>query len=175
MKYIRYIILITTLVISSWICSPSQAFEGDWEAGASPSAFLMPSRDIYGGGAELFARYTVIHGLNISMGAGFYGAKRTSLDDALGLYTLRAGAIYTLDILEWVPGVGLHVSALFSEDKKDIWHDKGKGMGLDFDIFIQYRGIRSLGIALFFAYHLVFVGPDYMTTGFSFTWHSDRF
>lgn len=172
---IRRILSFLLLSASLLFCTSSQAFEGDWEAGAAPGAILMPSRDTYGGGAELFARYTVIHGLSINFGAGFYGAQRTALHHPLGLYTLRAGAVYALDVLEWVPGAGLHLSALFSEDKKDIWHDKGKGLGLDFDLFVQYRGFRQLGIGLFFTYHLVFTGPDYMTTGLSFSWHSDSF
>lgn len=175
MNQIQQLIAFFILAITLLFSVPAHAFEGDWEAGAAPGAIIMPSRDVYGGGAEIFARYTVIHGLNVSFGAGFYGAQRTSLEYPLGLYTLRAGLTYVLDILEWVPGVGLHVSALFSEDKKDIWHTKGKGMGLDFDIFVQYRGIRQLGIGVFFSYHLVFVGPDYMTTGLSLSWHSDIF
>ncbi len=153
----------------------AHALEGDWEIGASPSAILMPSHHIYGGGTELFTRYSVIDGLSLNAGAGFYGAQQTDLKNALGLYTLRLGVFYALDVLQWVPGVGINLSALFSEDKTYDYHRGGHGMGVDFDIYVQYRGIRHLGIGLFFSYHLVFVDADYMTVGLSFSWNSGMF
>lgn len=151
------------------------ALEGDWEAGTNMGAILMPSRDIYGGGAELFARYSVLDGFSIGAGAGFYGAQQTELKSSLGLYTLRVGAAYALDVLQWVPGVAFHVSALFSEDKAWKWHKDGHGMGVDFDFFVQYKGIRHLGIGVFFSYHLVFVDADYMTVGINLSWFSGMF
>ncbi len=158
------------------LCSiNAQALEGDWELGGAPGAILMPDRNIYGGGAELFARYFAIDGLSINLGAGFYGAKQIDAKYSLGLYTLRTGIFYSLDVLQWVPGVGLNLSALFSEDKTYKYQKDGHGMALDFDFFIQYRGIRHLGIGLFFSYHLVFVDTDYMTVGLSLTWNSGMF
>lgn len=140
-----------------------------------PTAILMPSHNIYGGGMELYARYSVIDGLSLNAGAGFYGAKQTDLNAALGLYTLRVGLFYVLDVLQWVPGVGINISSLSSEDKTYDYHRKGNGMGVDFDIYVQYRGIRHLGIGLFFSYHLVFTDVDYMTAGLSLSWYSGMF
>ena len=170
--HIRQIILIILL-----LCLPASAYalEGDWEVGGNAEAILLPSPDIYGGGAEFFARYSVIDGLSLDFGAGFYGARQKDIDLSLGLYTLRFGIFYALDVLQWVPGVGLHVSALFSENEDRKWHRDGHGMGMDFDIFVQYRGIRHLGIGIIFSYHLVFVDVDYMTVGISFSWNSGMF
>ena len=48
-------------------------------------------------------------------------------------------------------------------------------MGIDFDIGIQYRGIRQFGIGLYFSYHLVFTDTDYMTAGITLQWYSGMF
>lgn len=171
----RRILSLLTFAVSLLCCSRAYALEGDWETGAQVGAIILPKRDIYGAGAEFFARYTVIHGLSVSLGAGAYGAQQSELKYPLGLYTLRAGVVYTLDILEWVPGAGIHLSSLFSEDKHAVWHDDGKGLGIDLDIYVEYRGIRQLGLGIFLGYRLVFAGPDYVTTGVSVSWHSGLF
>ncbi len=171
----RQFISILTLLLSLTVCASAQALEGDWEIGGAPGAILMPSRDIYGGGAELFARYSIIDGLSLNMGAGFYGAQQTDLNNSLGLYTLRTGIFYALDVLQWVPGIGVNISALFSENDAWKFHRDGHGMGIDFDIYVQYRGIRHIGIGVFFSYHLVFVDADYMTVGLSLSWYSGMF
>lgn len=153
------------------------ALEGDWEVGGSPSVFLLPSRDIYGAGAELYARYDVLDGLSVGVGAGFYGTQQTVIEQSMGMYTLRAGIFYSFDVLQWVPGVGLNVSALFSENELWKWHRDGNGIGVDFDVYVQYRGIRNVGIGVFFSYHLVFADLDsnYMTAGLMFSWYSGMF
>lgn len=153
----------------------SLALEGDWTAGASPAAFIMPQNAIYGAGTDLFARYSVLDGLDIGGGFGIYGAKNTKANKALGIYSLRVGAVYNLDILQWVPSAGIHLSALFSEDKLEKWHRKGNGLAIDFDLSVQYRGIRHWGIGAFFSYHLVFTDDDYMTVGLIIQWYSGRF
>ncbi|MBQ8038223.1 MAG: hypothetical protein IJ268_14635 [Proteobacteria bacterium] len=168
-------ILLTALPMASLNSKEAQALESDWELGALPAAFMMPSFDIYGAGTELFARYDVIDGLSLNAGAGFYGAQQTTLQKPLGLYTLRAGAFYALDVLQWVPGIGINLSALFSESRLHNFHRDGHGMGIDFDLYVQYRGIRHLGIGIFASYHLVFVDADYITAGLSISWYSGMF
>lgn len=171
----HHLIAVTLALFCAFWTTNALALEGDWELGGAPGAFIMPDRDIYGGGTELFARYFVLDGLSLNLGAGFYGAKQIDAKFALGLYTLRTGIFYSLDVLQWVPGVGLNISALFSENKTYKFQKDGHGMAVDFDLFIQYRGIRHLGIGLFFSYHLVFVDDDYMTAGLSITWNSGMF
>jgi len=156
-------------------CSKAHALEGEWEIGAMPMALIMPQGDTYGGGLEIFGRYAVTDGLKISAAfAASVNAIRPT-GDILGLYYARIGLIYSLDILEWVPSAGLHISALFSEHPRHRWTMSDNGMGVDFDLMVQYRGIRKFGIGLGFTYHLVFVGRDYMTVGLSFSWFSDEF
>ena len=59
--------------------------------------------------------------------------------------------------------------------KKWVEFAKAHGMGIDFDIGIQYRGIRQFGIGLYFSYHLVFTDTDYMTAGITLQWYSGMF
>ena len=173
----RIVSILVFMIAFACVGVNAWALEGDWEAGGAPAAFLLPTRDIYGAGAELYARYDVLDGLSVNFGAGFYGAQQTVIKQSLGLYTLRAGIFYAFDVLQWVPGVGLNISALFSENTLWKWHRDGNGMGVDFDIYVQYRGIRNVGIGIFFSYHLVFADLDsnYMTTGFTFSWYSGMF
>lgn len=173
---LRAAVLASAMLTMNCIAShDALALEGDWELGALPAAFMMPSFDIYGAGSELFARYDVIDGLSIHAGAGFYGTQQTTLQKPLGLYTLRAGIFYALDVLQWVPGVGINLSALFSESRLHNFHRDGHGMGIDFDLYVQYRGIRHLGIGIFASYHLVFIDADYITAGLSISWYSGMF
>ena len=171
------VIFLMFVLCSVWTgAKDAVALEGDWEVGMSPGAVIMPSRDIYGGGAELFARYSVLDGLDIGVGAGAYGAHHG--DDgghALGIYSVRAGVMYALDILQWVPRAGVHISSIFSEDDRFSWHRGGHGMGIDFDIQVQYRGIRHVGIGVFFGYRLVFTDHDMMLAGLTVSWISGEF
>ncbi len=153
----------------------AHALEGDWEIGGNAETILMYSRDIYGGGGKFFARYSVLDGFSLGASAGFYGAQDTDIKKSLGIYTLSLDMIYALDILAWVPGAGISLSSLFSENKVWKWHNKGHGLSLDFDVFVQYRGIRHLGIGIFFSYHLVFVDADYITVGLGISWFSGMF
>lgn len=172
----RYVApLLFLLTLYPLASKPAIALEGDWTAGASPAAIFIPSDDIYGAGADVFARYAVLDALELSLCAGFYGAQLTTSKQALGLYNLRFGAIYILDVLQWVPWAGIHLSSLFSEDKHKKWHHDGHGLGVDLDVGVQYRGIRQFGIGIFFSYHLVFADSDYMTAGITLQWHSGIF
>lgn len=164
-----------TLAASCLCAHNALALEGDWELGAAPAAWIQPSRQIYGGGAELFAHYAVTDGLQLSFGAAAYGAKNTEWHEALGIYSLRIGLAYALDILQWVPALGVHVSSLFSENTRYDFHRNGHGMAVDFDISVQYRGFRHIGLGIFFGYHLVFVDDDYMTAGLQISYHSGDF
>ena len=134
-----------------------------------------PAADIYGAGASIFARYAILDSLELGASAGFYGAQHTKDKRALGLYNIRLGANYVLDVLQWVPWAGIYISSIFSEDTHKKWHKDGHGMGIDFDIGIQYRGIRQFGIGLYFSYHLVFTDTDYMTAGITLQWYSGMF
>ena len=158
-------------------CFPVSAYalEGDWEVGGLGAAILQPGHDIYGGGAEAYARYALTDGFSLSAGAAIYGAHSQKFNKSFGLYTLRVGGVYALDILQWVPSIGVHFSALFSENDNYSWHRGGKGLGIDFGAQIQYRGIRHLGIGLFYRYHLVFIACDYHTLGISISWFSGDF
>ncbi|MBR4984496.1 MAG: hypothetical protein IKY83_01990 [Proteobacteria bacterium] len=168
-------IVLAMTALSAFCGREVLALEGDWELGALPAAFMMPSTDIYGAGAELYARYDVIDGLSLNIGAGFYGAQQTVIKHSLGLYTLRAGIFYALDVLQWVPGIGINLSALFSESQMMYFHREGHGMGIDFDLYVQYRGIRHFGIGIFASYHLVFIDADYITAGLTISWYSGMF
>ena len=169
------IILFTLLTLCFVPISSAFALEGDWEIGGAPTAFLLPARNIYGGGAEFFARYSVLDGLSVGLAAGAYGARITEINHSLGLYTLRAGLFYSLDVLQWVPVIGLNVSSIFSKDEIYLWHRNAHGMSVDFDFQLLYRGIRHLGIGVFFSYHIVLVDEDYMTTGLTISWFSGMF
>ncbi len=155
--------------------SDAHGLEGDWTAGAAPAAIIIPQKDVYGGGASIFARYAVLDALELGLSSGFYGARNTKNKYALGLYNVRFGVNCILDILQWVPSAGIHFSALFSEDSREKYHRGGRGLALDFEVGVQYRGIRQFGIGIFFAYHLVFIDDDYMTAGISLQWHSGLF
>lgn len=170
-----FIILSTLLALCFLPVSSASALEGDWELGAAPAAFFMPSRDIYGGGAELFGRYSVLDGLSVGLAAGAYGARNTELKHALGIYNLRAGLFYSLDVLQWVPVIGLNVSSIFSDNQTYQWHRNAHGLSVDFDFQLLYRGIRHLGIGIFFSYHIVLVDEDYMTAGLTLSWFSGMF
>ena len=172
MNYINKLLILLVLC-----CFPVSAYalEGDWEAGGLGLAYLPPGRDIYGGGAEAYARYAVTDGFSLSAGAAAYGVRSQKYNKAFGLYTLRIGGVYALDILQWVPSIGVHFSSQFSENRDYSWHRGGKGLGIDFGIQIQYRGIRHLGIGLIYRYHLVFIASDYHTVGISISWFSGDF
>ena len=161
--------------VSAW------ALEGDWEVGGDVTSVFMVTPGSIGVGGDIFARYNIYDGLSLSAGAGAYymhssdeivsGRKMGSF----GLYTLRVGIYYALDIINWVPSAGIHLDTYFSENNDWKWHRDGKGFGVDAEIQIQYRGIRHLGIGLFFSYHLMFTSPDYMTLGLSASWFSGEF
>ena len=155
--------------------APVLALEGDWELAGDASAFLMPDHELYGAGAEFLARYSVLDGFSLGAGLGAFGVRDGNLARSHALFRLHAGASYALDVLQWVPGVGVHFSALFAADDARKWHRDAHGLGLDFEAFVQYRGIRHLGIALFFRYHVVFADSDYMTVGLRFSWFSGEF
>lgn len=176
----KFYTIIFTIFIAffafTYASEDAYALEGDAEAGAMLGAILSPSENVYGGGVEFYGRYCVVDGLSVGGGVGIYGARDLDLKRDLGLYNIRLGLVYALDILEWVPAVGLHVSELLSEAKHLTWNkNAGSGFGVDFDVQVQYRGIRSLGLAIFFSYHLAFTASDYMTAGFAVSWHSDVF
>ena len=168
-------LVIFAFLVSCFWMSHAYALEGDWEAGGDVAAMLMPSSDIYGGGVDLYARYHVIDGLGIGGGIGLYGAHSGKYDNSFALFNFRVGAMYSIDIIEWVPSFGVHLSALFSKNHDYSWHRKGRGMGLDFDAMVQYRGIPQIGIGAFFRYHLVFTDNDYMTVGLCVSWFSGIF
>ena len=172
MRFVQKVFILFVLC-----CFPSAALalEGDWEAGGMGAAILQPAHDIYGGGAELYARYALTDSFSLSAGAAAYGVRSQKFNKSFGLYTLRAGAVYAIDILQWVPSFGIHFSSLFSENDNYSWHRGGKGLGIDFGAQIQYRGIRHLGIGLFYRYHLVFIACDYHTMGISISWFSGDF
>ena len=172
MRFVQKVFILLVLC-----CFPSVALalEGDWEAGGLGLAYLQPGRDIYGGGAELFARYAVTDGFSLSAGAAAYGVRSQKFNKSFGLYTLRIGGVYSLDILQWVPSVGVHFSSQFSENRDYSWHRGGKGLGIDFGAQIHYRGIRHFGIGVFYRYHLVFIACDYHTVGISVSWFSGDF
>ncbi|MBO4351012.1 MAG: hypothetical protein J6A01_08715 [Proteobacteria bacterium] len=172
---IPFIILFTFLALCFLPMSSASALEGDWELGAAPTAFFMPAHNIYGGGAEFFGRYSVLDGLSVGLAAGIYGARNNDLNQALGIYQLRAGMFYSLDVLQWVPVIGLNVSSIFSEDQTYLWHRNAHGLSVDFDFQLLYRGIRHLGIGIFFNYHIVLVDEDYMTAGLTVSWFSGMF
>ena len=161
--------------VSAW------ALEGDWEVGGDVTSVFMVTPGSFGGGGDIFARYNIYDGLSLSASAGAYYMHSNALLDSgqkmgsFGLYSLRAGIYYALDIIQWVPSVGIHLNTYFSENKDWKWHRAGNGFGLDAEIQIQYRGIRHFGVGLFFSYHLMFTSPDYMTLGLSFSWFSGEF
>ena len=162
---------------AAFLMSPAtaHALEGDCEAGIIAKAFISPQANIYGGGAELYFAYDALDGLSFHVAAGFYGGYELDIDDAVGLYNMRVGLMYALDILEWVPAIGVHFSELMSESGNQPWADGYNGWAVDFDLQVEYRGIRNVGIGFHFTYHLVFTNDDYMTAGFSVSWHSDTF
>ena len=174
-RFITAKTIFLTLFLLFGIASPAFALEGDWETGGMGSAVLMPARSIYGGGGEFFARYALTDGFSLSGGAAVYGVHSQKLKKSFGLYSMRVGGVYALDILQWVPSFGVHFSALFSENENYSWHRSGKGLGLDFGAQIQYRGIRHFAVGLFYRYHLVFTGCDYHTLGISVSWISGDF
>ena len=169
------LILLAACFSCGLLASNACALEGDWELGGAPSAFLLPERSIYGGGAEIYARYSVLDGLAISLAGAIYGAKNTDVQNTFEIYTARIGLYYSLDVLQWVPAIGLHVSSVFSNDEAYQWHRDLHGLSVDFDFQIMYRGIRHLGIGAFFGYHIVLVDEDYMTIGLAISWFSGMF
>lgn len=165
---------ILPIFLAFWLWpSTSHALEGDWELGGDVAAFLMPHRDLYGGGGEFIARYSVLDGLSVGAGFGIYGARQTTSRENLALFQLNLGVHYALDVLEWIPGVGVQFSSLF--DDSGTFHRDGHGLAVDFEAFVQYRGFRQIGIAIFFRYALVFVDDDFMTVGLRFSWFSGLF
>ncbi len=150
------------------------AFEGDCEAGFIAKAIIAPSPSIYGGGAEFYFGYEVLDGLAFHAAAGFYAANNSKIG-TFGLYNVRIGAMYALDIIEWVPAIGIHFSELMTESDKVTWNEGYNGWAIDFDAQVEYRGIRHVGLGLHFTYHLVFTKDDYMTLGLSVSWHDDSF
>ena len=176
-------LLIASAFATSLLAFPlsASALEGDWEIGGDlAGAFFI--NGAMGGGAELFARYNIYDGLSISGGLAGYAIHATAPDTGklrpkvnFGLYSMRVGIFYALDIINWVPSAGIHISTFFSENKDWKWHRGGNGFGADFDLQVQYRGIRHLGIGLGLSYHLMFTSPDYFTVNLSASWFSGEF
>ena len=171
----RYLLSLVAFLFTFCFISHAYALEGDWEAGGDVTAVLMPSRDIYGGGADVYARYHVIDGLGVGGGIGLYGVHSDRIDKSFALFNLRVGAVYSIDIIEWVPSFGVHLSSLFSGNDHYKWHRRGHGLGLDLDLIVQYRGIPQIGIGAFFRYHIIFTDNDYMTLGICISWYSGIF
>jgi len=176
MKRLKLLLSAAALCFAAALFAPQSAYalEGDCEAGLIAKAIIAPSPKIYGGGAELYFAYEAIDGLAFHVAAGFYAANNKDIG-TFGLYNVRVGAMYALDIIEWVPAFGIHFSELMSESDKVTWNDGYNGWGVDFDAQVEYRGIRNVGIGLHFSYHLVFTKEDYMTLGLSVSWHDDSF
>lgn len=169
---------IFSLILSSFLLifsASASAIEGEWETGGTLQAMIAPSPKIFGAGLEVYARYSLTDSIKLSGGftasAGYWQPEKKSI----GIYSVRLGALYALDILEWVPSFGLHLSGHFSENKRFAWNKTQNGMGLDFDLIIQYRGFRQFGIGFAFSYHLLFVNADYLGIGLTFSWFSDEF
>ena len=169
---IRFFII---ALITLFPLSTAYALEGDCEAGGIATSFLSPDAKVYGGGAEFYFRYSVLDGLSFSAHLGLVGARDRVRQQDLGLYYTRVGFVYALDILEWVPALGIHVCEVISEAKEHPWKGGANGLSLDFDFQLAYRGIRQVGLGLNFTYHSVFKTSDYMSVGFSVSWHSDSF
>ena len=169
--------LAPVICAAAFLAAPVSAYavEGDCEAGMIAKALMSPQANIYGGGAELYFAYDALDGLSFHVAAGFYAGHELELDKTMGLYNIRLGFMYALDILTWVPAVGIHFSELLSESGDQPWTNNYNGWAIDFDAQVEYRGIRNVGIGLHFTYHLVFTNDDYMTAGISVSWHSDSF
>ena len=157
------------------------ALEGDWEVGGDVTSVFMFSPGGIGVGGDFFAKYNIYDGLSLTgMVGAHYVHSSHELENKLklgsfGLYSIRAGIDYALDIINWVPSAGIHLESYFSDNKDYHWHRHGKGFGLDADIQIQYRGVRHLGIGLFLGYHFMFTSPDYITLGINVSWFSGEF
>lgn len=169
------LVLAVSIGLNFFAPSTALALEGDWQADVLSGAWMMPEREIYGGGAEFAVRYHVLDGLSAGAGVGAYGVRNAQRDRSHGVYVARIGMLYALDILQWVPSAGVHFSALFSEDNAYSWHRDGHGLGIDFDIHLQYRGVLHWGFGIFASYHLVFTDLDYITVGVSVSWFSGEF
>ena len=176
-------LLVSSAFAASLLAFPlsASALEGDWEVGGALAGAFFINGSI-GGGAELFARYNIYDGLSLSGGLGGYAihatahrAEKVTQEVNFGLYSLRAGIFYALDIIDWVPSAGLHISHYFSENNDWKWHRNGNGFGLDIDLQVQYRGIRHLALGIGASYHVMFTSPDYVTVNLSASWISGEF
>jgi len=158
--------LVATLLGSS----PASAFERQWHLGgglgvasfAGGEANIGPALGVHGayGLSDMF-----------DLRGELTGSTHT-LDDGrrLNLYSASIGLAYKIDVLEWIPYVGLLVgSYIFSGDGKPA-NQSGGFIGVSTMLGIDYALSRSFGLGLQLRYHGgLYDPPTSLTDGAYFT------
>ncbi len=156
------------------------ALDGEYTFGGGVNTDFSVSSDIYGVGGWFFFQYCIQEGFHIntsiSAGAGFdTHAQEVQVFD---IYALRAGGVYALDILEWVPYVGLN-GVFYATSREDYFSLGQVAVGVDLSIGLDYRRWLDASIGFEFSYHLVFTDrktlPDFFGIALYYAWQSDPF
>ena len=178
-KIVNIIAILLAAAVFYFHPQKAEAIEGEWTAGGAPIFDIMPHWNAVGPGGELFARYAISDGFRLS--ADFQASAMLNIgkqpQPTFGLYKIRLGVLYALDILTFIPFAGIHLTGVFSELPLFEWNYGS--LGLDLDIGFEYRRWRTFSLGFQFSYHILFADirrlPDFMTFGFFFAWNSDPF
>lgn len=158
-------VLATTLA-ALLLPAEASAFEHQWHAGAGAGYALWSNESSYHGfGGDLHLAYGVNDSFNAMVEAG---AVDLPSGNAL-LFHGSLGAAYLLDVLEWVPYVGvmggLHGRSLSSDACTK--NCTGLGLGVTVPVGLDYQFSRDFAVGLAARYHVVFDSngtSGYLTT-----------
>ncbi len=153
---------------AAWPASDSWAYEHQWRVGGSFGYSLMNFGDEsfhgFGGGAHM--TYGISDAFNLRVHSDVTGFDRRVFYDVTGVeitdppsdwalvWNSGAGIEYVLDILQWVPYVGVTigpVDVIDLEDESHQWH-----FGLTIPAGLGYQFTRDFTLGGEFSYRMLF-------------------
>jgi hypothetical protein len=134
--------------------SPARAlaFEGQWHAGGGIGAgFFADSATRAGPAIGLHGAYGLSDYFDVKLEG--LAALHSRDEHGLGLYAVSAGLAYKIDVIQWIPYVGVQVGyyRLSGTDRPGQLHPNELGMSVD--LGMDYAVSRSFGLGLELRYH----------------------
>lgn len=104
---LRRLTLPLALLVATLSASPAQAFERQWHLGAAGSVVFPSDGRARGYGPGLYGAYGIsdVFDLRAELKSSFH--PRLGARDAFSIHSGALGLCYKVDILEWIPYVGV--------------------------------------------------------------------
>jgi len=117
------------VLVSVLVCSSADAFERQWHVGAAGSLVVPNQSRATGYGAGLYGSYGVsdVFDVRAELRSSFH--EKLGERDAFSIHTGALGLCYKLDILEWIPYVGVRAGYLEQAGELGGWGRRGGFVG----------------------------------------------